>query len=59
MSIFYLGNETYLRKTPFTFHLGLTIRNPTNNSTPELGVEVDKDERLDAAVDKGQGVGRH
>ena len=46
-----LGYEKYLPIIPSTFHFSLTIRNPTENSTPELCVEVDKDEGLDAAVD--------
>ena len=51
-------NRTQLSKISFTFYLGLTFRNRTSNSTLELCVEVDKDERLNAAVDERQGVGR-
>ena len=50
--------KTQLPKIPFTFYSDLTFRNRTSNSTLELCVEVDKDERLNAAVDQGQRVGR-
>ena len=51
-------NKTHLPTIPYTFYSGLAFRNPIDNSSLELSVEVDKDEGLDAAVDEGQGVGR-
>ena len=38
-------------------NLCLTIKYPTDNIFSELWVKVDKDERLNAAVDQGQWVG--